>query len=464
MSDSLRTVNDPGDGDAVPAYDSATRTSLAIAAAAAFCTYFCMYAFRKPFTAGTFDGETLFGLDLKVALVVAQVAGYTLSKFIGIKIVSEMPAGRRALGILSLIVAAELGLVLFAILPVGWKPLALFLNGLPLGMVFGLVIAYLEGRRQTEALTAALSASFIVSSGVVKSVGRWLIGEAGLSEYTMPAAAGALFFVPLLVSVWALSRTPPPGAEDRRRRAARNAMTRDDRRQFLAAYWPGLVLMVGVYVTLTIVRTVRDDFAVEIWRDLGVAGEPSVFARSETVVAILVTAACALFIFVRDNRTALAVTLGLMVAGFCVAAAAAAGQGAGALGPFPFMVACGVGLYVPYVAFHTTVFERIIAAAGRPCNIGFLMYLADSSGYLGHTALLLWRSLSRPGETIGADGDALPLFRGMLLATAAASAVALTVATVYFLRVLRRPEEKPEEENASVVTAPASATPQTMAV
>ena len=48
----------------------------------------------------------------------------------------------------------------------------MFLNGLPLGMVFGLVVSYLEGRRQTEALAAALTASFIVSSGVVKSVGR----------------------------------------------------------------------------------------------------------------------------------------------------------------------------------------------------------------------------------------------------------------------------------------------------
>jgi hypothetical protein len=31
------------------------------ASLAAFCTYFCMYAFRKPFTAGTFEGMTVWG-------------------------------------------------------------------------------------------------------------------------------------------------------------------------------------------------------------------------------------------------------------------------------------------------------------------------------------------------------------------------------------------------------------------
>ncbi len=433
--------------------NAGSRWSLTLAAAAAFCTYFCMYAFRKPFTAATYEDEALFGLDLKVTLVAAQVAGYTLSKFIGIKVVSEMPAGRRAFGIVMLIIIAEAGLGLFAVLPLAWKPLALFVNGLPLGMVFGLVMAYLEGRRQTEALSAALCASFIVSSGVVKSVGRWLIKDVGLSEFAMPAAAGALFFLPLLASVWALSRTPPPDALDRRRRAARLAMTADDRRAFLRAYWPGMALMIAVYVTLTVIRTVRDDFAVEIWRDLGVRGEPSVFARSETAVAVLVTAACGLSIFVRNNRTALAATLGLMVAGFCIAAGAATAQAGGALGPFPFMVACGVGLYVPYVAFHTTVFERIIAAAGRPCNIGFLMYLADSAGYLGYTAILLWRSATGGAGTVGAEGAALPFFRGLLLATAAGSAVALTVATVYFLKVLR---DRPETADPSLPASAAS--------
>ena len=69
---------------------------LLIAAAAAFSTYFCMYAFRKPFTAATFEGEFLFGFKLKAVLVVSQLAGYMLSKFIGIRVVSAMRSEYRA--------------------------------------------------------------------------------------------------------------------------------------------------------------------------------------------------------------------------------------------------------------------------------------------------------------------------------------------------------------------------------
>ncbi len=45
------------------------------AIAASFSTYFCMYAFRKPFAAGTFEGDPIFGLDPKIAFIISQVFG-----------------------------------------------------------------------------------------------------------------------------------------------------------------------------------------------------------------------------------------------------------------------------------------------------------------------------------------------------------------------------------------------------
>ena len=100
---------------------SQRRRQLLVAAAAAFGTYFCMYAFRKPFTAGTFEGAAVFGLGLKTVLVISQLTGYMLSKFIGIKVVSEMPGERRAAAIVGLILAAEAALVGFAVAPVPLK-------------------------------------------------------------------------------------------------------------------------------------------------------------------------------------------------------------------------------------------------------------------------------------------------------------------------------------------------------
>lgn len=409
---------------------SKRRKQLAVAAAAAFCTYFCMYAFRKPFTAGTFEGQEVFGLGLKTVLVVSQLLGYMLSKFIGIKVISEMDAKYRAAAIVGLIGSAELALVGFAFLPTPFRVLMMFLNGLPLGMVFGLVLAYLEGRQQTEALSAALCASFIMSSGVVKSVGRWLVQDVGVSEFQMPMLTGLLFLPATLLSVWVLRATPPPDEDDVRLRTERKAMTSTDRRRFLTEYWPGLVLLVLVYVILTVVRTVRDDFGVEIWRDMGVSETPSVFARSETLVALLVTAMCGLTIWIRHNLNAIRLTVAMMCGSFGLIAAAAILQPTGTISPFAFMVACGVGLYVPYVAFHTTIFERLIASARVPGNLGFLMYLADAIGYLGYAVVMLMRTSVKETELV------LPFFLGGLLLGAGGCIVALLAALAYFHRAL----------------------------
>jgi hypothetical protein len=409
-----------------------------MAAAAAFCTYFCMYAFRKPFTAATFEGQEAFGLSLKAVLVISQLTGYLLSKVIGVKVISEMRSQSRALAIVGLIGLAEAALVGFAVLPLPLKVAMMFLNGIPLGMVFGLVMSYLEGRQHTEALAAVLCASFIASSGVVKSVGQWLMQTAGLSEFSMPMVAGLLFFPPLLLSVWMLQRTPPPDEADRRLRSERPVMNGQARWEFLSAYGPGLALLVLVYVALTVCRTVRDDFGVEIWRDLGVQ-QPSIFAGTETVVTIFVTALNAMAILIRGNLTAIRATVGLMCGAFGLTGASVLFQWMGGESPFAFMVACGVGLYVPYVAFHTTIFERLIAASKRHCNIGFLMYLADSVGYLGYAVVIVLKT------SVGARHGILPFFTTSLLIVSGLSIACLLTAILFFKKVLSGASEQEAE-------------------
>lgn len=408
------------------------RFSLFLAAFAAFCAYFCMYAFRKPFTAATFEGEAVFGLDLKSSLVLSQLLGYTLSKFMGIKIVSEMEGKYRAWAILGLVGLSEVALVGFAVLPPTFRVPMIFLNGLPLGMVFGLVLAYLEGRRQTEALSAALCASFIVSSGFVKYVGKLLL-QAGVSDYAMPMIAGLFFLLPLAISVWLLQLTPPPDEVDQQLRSVRTAMTKEDRRNLWRRFWPGLTLLICVYIALTIVRTVRDDFAVEIWRDMGVSDTPSVYATSEMWVGLAVTAFCALTIWVRDNLLAMRLTIWLMCAAFGLVILSTVLQQRGTISPYLFMVACGIGLYFPYVAFHTTVFERLIALARMPGNLGFLMYLADSIGYLGYAVVIVARTRMKDSYHL------LPFFQWTLFIAAGISVACLVGVMIYFQRKLAAP-------------------------
>ena len=100
---------------------------------AAFGTYFCMYGFRKPFTAASYDGFSVGGLGYKEAAVTAQVIGYMLSKFFGVKIISEMKPERRATAVIVLIAMAQGALLLFAVVPPPWNVLC----SLPEWIAFG---------------------------------------------------------------------------------------------------------------------------------------------------------------------------------------------------------------------------------------------------------------------------------------------------------------------------------------
>lgn len=358
---------------------------------AAFGTYFCMYGLRKPFTAASFDGAYLGPWGFKEIVVLAQVAGYMVSKFLGIKIIAEMPPHRRARTIVGLVLVAELALLGFALAPRPWNIFFLFLNGLPLGMVFGLVLGFLEGRRATEALTAGLCASFIVADGVTKSVGAWLLLQ-GITEDWMPCIAGLLFLLPLFLGTWMLAQVPAPNGHDVAARAPRAIMTRLERWTFFWRYGPGLSVLVLMYLLVTIVRSLRADFAPEIWRGLGAAAQPATFARSEIPVMLGVLlvnggAAC-----IRDNRWAFFSALATGCAGFFILVCSLLAWEARWISPFYFMVCLGLGLYLPYVAMHTTIFERLLAMTRDRGNIGFLMYVADSIGYLGYVAVLLGRT------------------------------------------------------------------------
>src|SRR5215203_664366 len=92
---------------------------------AAFGAYACMYGFRKPFTAASYTGAE-WGAGFKAWLVTSQVLGYTVSKFIGIRVIAEMRPERRAGLILMLVVIAQIALVLFGIVPPPYSAACLF--------------------------------------------------------------------------------------------------------------------------------------------------------------------------------------------------------------------------------------------------------------------------------------------------------------------------------------------------
>jgi len=364
------------------------------AALSAFCLYTCVYAFRKTFAVATFEGMVLAGISYKVWLVTAQVLGYATSKFIGIKIVSELPPQRRFAGIALMVAAAGVSWLLFALTPPPYNLVFLFTNGLPLGMVWGLVFSYLEGRRTTEVLGAALSVSFIFSAGLCRSVGSFVMQQWHVSEFWMPFVASCLFTLPLIVFLFLLDSVPPPDPEDQRLRTKRQPMNAAERVAFVKTFGPGIVLFTLCYLLLTVYRDFRDNFSAEVWTALGYGQSPSIYSATEIPVTIIVLLIIGSLIVVRNNRLALMLNHVIIATGLLLIGISTYLFQEQVLSPVSWMILVGIGLYMGYVPFNSIFFDRMLAAFQYVGTVGFIMYVADSVGYLGSVSVLMIKEFS----------------------------------------------------------------------
>jgi MFS family permease len=402
-----------------------------MAAVSAFGAYTSMYAFRKAFAAGTFTGQQYFHIDYKVWLVIAQIIGYTLSKFYGIKFIAELKPGQRAKYILLLIGIAWLALLCFALVPAPYNIIFLFVNGFPLGLIWGLVFGYLEGRKSTEFMAAILSISLIFASGFVKTVARMLMSNFHVSEFNMPFITGALFVLPLLLFVFLLELMPPPNAEDILLRTKRLPMDTAERRNFLQRFLPGIILTLIIYVLLTIMRDVRDNFEVEIWAGLGIK-DNTIYTKIDTIISVAVLVAMSLLILVRRNLRAFRLIHIVIIFGCGLAGIGTVLFSFGYIGPMTWMALAGLGLYLGYVPYNAVFFERLLASFHYKGNVGFLIYVADSMGYLGSISVLLVKELGHPNISWG------EFFKSSVLAVAVIGGICATLSLMYFMRSARK--------------------------
>ena len=354
-----------------------------------FIVYSCMYGFRKPFTVGLYSNTFFLGISYKVCLVIAQVVGYMLSKFYGIKFISGMQPQKRALYILVCVGTAWATLFLFAVIPPPYNIICMFINGLPLGMVWGLVFGFLEGRRTTELMGAVLSTSFIFASGLAKTAGKWIQVNLHVSDWWMPFTAGALFVLPLVITVWLLSQAPPPSAEDILHRTVRNPMTGEERKQFIVQFGLSMVPVVIAYSVFTIVRDFSEDFANELWTETGFQNNAAIFTQTGTIISLLALAVVGGFFLIKDNYKAFRWSHFLIIAGVSMSVFITVCFNLHLVGPFTWMVTATAGLYLGYLPFNCLFFERMLAAYKIKGNIGFLIYIADAFGYLGTVVVLL---------------------------------------------------------------------------
>jgi hypothetical protein len=361
------------------------------ASMAAFGAYFCMYMYRKPYAAALFEGQMLFGLDYKIVLIISQVAGYACSKFLGIRIISSMKPESRAYYYIGLIGIALIGLSLFYFSSPAWSILWLFINGLALGLIWGVVFQYLEGRSITELLTVILSANFIFTSGVAKSLGQYCL-QSGVSEKMMPMMIGWIFVPLTLLFVWMLTMIPSQNQSDVEQRTERLPMTQVERNEIIKDFGGVLILFILGYIILTMIRDVRDNFGVEIWKGLGYGDDASVYTTSEIPATILLLLLLGALYKIKDNKRALLLNLWLTIAGLVLLVLATLAFYSGNLSGMLWMMITGVGLFVPYILYNGILFDRLICAFKITANVGFFMYIVDAFGYLSSVGILLYKN------------------------------------------------------------------------
>jgi hypothetical protein len=136
-------------------------------------------------------------------------------------------------------------------------------------------------------------------------------------------------------------------------------------------------------------------------------------------------------IFLQNNYRAFLLTQVIMLLGFMVSLAATMIYLQSGLSLYLWMVLVGLGLFMVYIPFNSILFDRFIATFRFSGNVGFLIYLADSFGYLGSVGVLLTKSLFR------IHANWLQFYTQLVLITGCVGIIGTGISIFYFVRKYR---------------------------
>jgi hypothetical protein len=203
-------------------------------------------------------------------------------------------------------------------------------------------------------------------------------------------------------------------------------MNRSERVGFFRQFAPGLVMLLLAYFFLTAYRDFRDNFAAEVFKQLGYAGQPEIFTQSETRVMFGVLAALAALNMVKSNRWGLIGAFTIMTLGTVLLAVATVLLDAQLISGLAWMVLTGTGVYLAYVPYGSVLFDRLIASTRATGTAVFAINLADSIGYGGSISLMLFK------DTMMTNLSRLDFMRFLSYFMAALGSVLIMVSCVYF--------------------------------
>ena len=218
------------------------------------------------------------------------------------------------------------------------------------------------------------------------------------------------------------------------------------RKQFIMRFLPGIILTLIIYILLTIMRDVRDNFEVEIWNSMGIK-DRNIYTQIDTKISIVVLIAMSSLILVKRNMRAFSI-IHLCIIGGCILIGTGTFMfGLKMIGPVTWMTMAGLGLYLGYVPYNAIFFERMIATFHYKSNIGFIIYVSDSIGYMGSCALLLVKEFGRPSISWG------EFFKEGVIFVAVIGGISATLSLLYFLQSAHKQKKNKIEQQLNISPA-----------
>jgi hypothetical protein len=170
-------------------------------------------------------------------------------------------------------------------------------------------------------------------------------------------------------------------------------MNANERKNFMMTFLPGILLFVLVYILLTTFREIRDNFSAEIWETLGYGGSPEKFTQTEIPISFAVLFIMGSIMQIKNNQLALMVNHLIILVGMVLIVISTYLFEQQLITATWWMILIGLGLYMGYVPFNSIFFDRLLAAFQYVGTVGFIMYVADSFGYLGSVGVILLKEL-----------------------------------------------------------------------
>lgn len=393
-----------------------------------FCLYVCVYVYRRSFQVVPLDEKWTEDIYLKDAVVFAQTAGLLIAKLYGIQYNAEAKRYNVTVHLLVAIAAAECSLIAYAVVENFWKPFAIFFNGLPLGVVWGLLVTFLEGRETSDAMLLMLAEGFLIGNGLVKAVCKWVLDRGRIDKFVMPAVMGAAVYPLVLFFSWLLYQFPGPSRADEHSRTARMAMFSKEREIFVNSQWVGLCLLFFAYMFLMAFKEFRDFYMNDILSERGEQVDFGKYLITDVSSGLLIMACLGGSGCIKDSRRAMQFIFLMSGFGSAIIFTTLIMDLALGLGTNVWWILLGAGNYIGYVAYNSIAFERLIAYTRFDSTLAFPMVLCDLAGYLGSVSTLLFAPLS----------NKLAVLRVLGFVGSIVTMILWALATAYYLIVFVR--------------------------